>query len=94
MNLCLIIRQSYATQLRKMSSVAAETASDSDQPALPPTALGLSLLEIYFARIYNASLLFYKPILFQQYLEGRLHGALLKAIFALATLYVPATFAA
>jgi hypothetical protein len=69
-----------------MRSVATELTFDSEQPPLPPTALGLSLLEIYFARIYNASLLFYKPVLFQQYLEGRIHGALLRALFALATL--------
>lgn len=71
-----------------MSSVATESALGSDQPPLPPTALGLSLLEIYFTRIYNAPLLFYKPVLFQQYLEGGLHGALLRALLALATLYV------
>jgi hypothetical protein len=71
-----------------MKSVATESTSDLEQPPLPPAALGLSLLEIYFARIYNASLLFHKPVLFQQYLEGRIHGALLRALFALATLYV------
>lgn len=71
-----------------MSSVATESARASDQPPLPPTALGLSLLEIYFTRIYNAPLLFHKPVLFQQYLEGGLHGALLRALLALATLYV------
>lgn len=59
-----------------------------DQPPLPSTALGLSLLEIFFSRIYNASLLFHKPVLFQQYLTGEIHGALLKALLALATLYV------
>lgn len=70
------------------SSFTTEPAPTSDQPPLPPTALGLSLLEIYFSRVYNASLMFYKPVLFQQYLAGELHGALLKALFALATLYV------
>lgn len=71
-----------------MRSIATEFTIDSEQPPLPPTALGLSLLEIYFARIYNASLLFHKPILFQQYLEGKIHGALVRALFALATLYI------
>lgn len=75
-----------------MSAASTELVSDSESLPLPPTALGLSLLEIYFARVYNASLMFYKPVLFQQYLEGRLHGALLKAIFALATLYATITF--
>lgn len=71
-----------------MRSIATEPTIDTKQPPLPPTALGLSLLEIYFARIYNASLLFHKPVLFQEYLEGKIHGALLRALFALATLYV------
>lgn len=71
-----------------MRSIATESIIETKQPPLPPTALGLSLLEIYFARIYNASLLFHKPILFQDYLEGKIHGALLRALFALATLYI------
>ena len=71
-----------------------EKATDSvhtpneDQPPLPPIALGLSLLELYFTRIYNAPLLFHKSVLFQQYLEQKLHGALLRALLALATLWV------
>ncbi len=68
------------------AAVAPPSSFDLQQPPLPPTALGLSLLEIYFARIYNASLLFYKPLLFQQYLEGNIHDTLLRALFALATL--------
>lgn len=71
-----------------MRSIATESTVESKEPPLPPTALGLSLLEIYFARIYNASLLFHKPVLFQEYLEGKIHGALLRALFALATLYI------
>jgi hypothetical protein len=54
--------------------------------ALPPRAAGLSLLEVYFDRVYNASLLFFKPVLFQEYVEGKLPDYLLKAIFALASL--------
>lgn len=71
-----------------MGIAAIDSAADSAQDPLPPTALGLSLLEVYFTRVYNAPVLFYKPLLFQQYLEGKIHGALLKALFALATLYV------
>ncbi|QMW33489.1 hypothetical protein G4B84_008955 [Aspergillus flavus NRRL3357] len=75
-----------------MSSIAKPTDSartpDQDQPPLPPTALCLALLELYFTRIYNASLLFHKPVLFQQYLEQELHGALLRAMLALATLFL------
>lgn len=51
-----------------MSSIAKPTDSartpDQDQPPLPPTALCLALLELYFTRIYNASLLFHRPVLF------------------------------
>ncbi|KAM6524532.1 hypothetical protein FALCPG4_010141 [Fusarium falciforme] len=56
--------------------------------ALPPRAVGLSLLEIYFARVYNAYLLFLKPFLFQEYIEDRLPAYLLKAVFALASLFL------
>jgi hypothetical protein len=69
-----------------MKSAVTDPTFNAERYALPPTAIGLALLEIYFARIYNASLLFYKPLLFQQYLEGRVHDALLRALFALATL--------
>lgn len=73
-----------------MSAIETEPTqlSGSDQPPLPPTALGLSLLELYFTRVYNASLMFHKTVLFQQYLEQELHGALLRALLALATLCV------
>ncbi|GCB27321.1 hypothetical protein AAWM_10206 [Aspergillus awamori] len=87
-----VLLDSYPNQLRTMCSI--ENATDSvhtpneDQPPLPPTALGLSLLELYFTRIYNAPLLFHKSVLFQQYLEQKLHGALLRALLALATLFL------
>lgn len=80
---------SYPTQLRKTGSVRRELTFDFGQPPLPSRTIGLSLLEVYFTRIYNASLLFYKPFLFQNYLNGKLPDVLLKAIFALSTLYVP-----
>ncbi|CEL10566.1 hypothetical protein ASPCAL13683 [Aspergillus calidoustus] len=87
-----VLLDSYPNQLRTMSSIAKATPSthtpDQDQPPLPPTALGLSLLELYFTRIYNAPLLFHKPVLFQQYLEQQLNGALLRALLALATLFL------
>lgn len=60
----------------------------SDDPPLPPRALGLGLLEIYFSRVYNAALLFQKRVVFQEYLKGSLPNILAKAMFALATLYV------
>lgn len=80
---------SYPTQLHKTGPVRRELPFDFDQPPLPSRVIGLSLLEVYFAHIYNASLLFHKPFLFQNYLNGKLPDVLLKAIFALSTLYVP-----
>ena len=80
---------SYPTQLRKTGPVRRELPFDFHQPPLPSRVIGLSFLEVYFTRIYNASLLFYKPFLFQNYLNGKLPDVLLKAIFALSTLYVP-----
>ncbi|KID86059.1 Fungal transcriptional regulatory protein [Metarhizium guizhouense ARSEF 977] len=59
-----------------------------DPCQLPPRTVGLCLLEIYFARIYNANLLFYKPLLFQEYLEDQVPTVLLQAIFALASLFL------
>ncbi|PQK16727.1 hypothetical protein BB8028_0006g10460 [Beauveria bassiana] len=84
-----VLSGSYQCQLRKSTSLARESTLESDQPhPLPPTSLGLALLEIYFARIYNASVMFHKPFLFQQYIEGKVHVALLRAMFAMATLFL------
>ncbi|ATY63935.1 Fungal transcriptional regulatory [Cordyceps militaris] len=84
-----VLSGSYQNQLRKSTSLPNESALEAGQPPpLPPTSLGLALLEIYFARIYNASILFHKPLLFQQYIEGTIHRALLRAVFAMATLFL------
>ncbi|UDD61989.1 hypothetical protein AFCA_009321 [Aspergillus flavus] len=80
--------ESYPTHLRNTNLIIEGLTSDVVRPPLPPRALGLSLLDIYFTRIYNASVLFCKPILFQQYLDGRIPEVLLKALFALATLFL------
>ncbi|KAI1035242.1 hypothetical protein LB504_006015 [Fusarium proliferatum] len=39
---------------------------------LPPRAIGLALLDIYFERLYNATLLFNRTQLFESYLDGKL----------------------
>ena len=54
--------------------------------SLPSRAIGLSLLEIYFERIYNAQLLFDKTAFFEGYMEDTIPDFLLKAVFALASL--------
>ncbi|OGM44855.1 hypothetical protein ABOM_006113 [Aspergillus bombycis] len=78
--------ESYPTHLQNTNLIREGLASDVAWPRLPPRALGLALLDIYYTRIYNASVLFCKPILFQQYLDGKIPEVLLKALFALATL--------
>ncbi|KAE8379894.1 hypothetical protein BDV26DRAFT_279965 [Aspergillus bertholletiae] len=80
--------ESYPTHLKNTNLIKEGLTSDVGWPPLPPRALGLSLLDIYFTRIYNAPLLFSKSILFQQYLDGKISEVLLKAIFALATLFL------
>lgn len=72
----------------QMRTTRHEIYPGSEDPPLPPRAIGLALLEIYFSRVYNASLLFHKRIVFQEYLGGKLPDFLVKAIFALATLCV------
>jgi hypothetical protein len=81
--------QSYPTHLRNPDASISSTSPDQSRvtnacSSLPSRAVGLSLLEIYFDRIYNASLLFFKPVLFQEYIEGKLPDYMLKGIFALA----------
>lgn len=65
---------------------------DVDAPSalLPPRTLGLSLLELYWSRFYKSSLLFYKPQLFSDYMEGRLPDYLLRSLFAVASLLLVA----
>ncbi|KAI0010975.1 hypothetical protein F4779DRAFT_616042 [Xylariaceae sp. FL0662B] len=55
---------------------------------LPPRAIGLALLDIYFERLYNANLLFNRSRLFESYLDCATPSFLLRAIFALASLFL------
>ncbi|KAH7327455.1 hypothetical protein BKA65DRAFT_406309, partial [Rhexocercosporidium sp. MPI-PUGE-AT-0058] len=57
--------------------------------SLPPRAIGFSLLEIYFERMYNSSLLFHKSTLFGEYMEDKLPNFLVRSIFALSSLMAP-----
>jgi hypothetical protein len=64
---------------------------DCHQPGaadLPSTEVGLLLLEVYFKRIYNASMLFHKGIAFQLYMQDGIPGYLLRAIFAQAAVFL------
>ncbi|PWI66992.1 hypothetical protein PCL_04498 [Purpureocillium lilacinum] len=72
------------TGCRGASAPGAGPSRDS----LPCRAIGLSLLEIYFERIYNAHLLFDKSRFFEDYLQRKLPDFLLKAVFALASLFL------
>jgi hypothetical protein len=48
---------------------------------------GLLLLEVYFKRIYNATLLFHKSIAFQLYMQNDIPDYLLRSIFAQAAIF-------
>jgi hypothetical protein len=70
----------------KEQSVAGFDQSES--AALPSTEVGLLLLEVYFKRIYNATLLFHKHIVFQVYMQNGIPDYLLRAIFAHAAIFL------
>jgi hypothetical protein len=55
---------------------------------LPSTEVGLLLMEVYFKRIYNATLLFHKNIAFQVYMQDGIPDYLLRAIFAHAAIFL------
>lgn len=55
---------------------------------LPSTEVGLLLLEVYFKRVYNATLLFHKTVTFVKYRSNSLPGYLLRAIFAHAATFL------
>jgi hypothetical protein len=59
-----------------------------DQAELPSTEVGLLLLEVYFKRIYNATLLFHRNIAFQVYMQNGIPDYLLRAIFAHAAIFL------
>ena len=60
----------------------------SDIAELPSTEVGLMLLEVYFKRVYNATLLFHKAILFDHYKQNDIPDYLLRAIFAHAAVFL------
>lgn len=80
----------YPVHLRNdhQTSIPVGVNQDAGSSALPPRVAGLVLLEIYFSRVYNAHLLFHKPLLFEEYIEDKVPDYLLKAIFALASLFL------
>ena len=45
------------------------------------------LLEVYFKRVYNATLLFHKAILFDNYRRNNILDYLLRAIFVYAAIF-------
>ncbi|KAH6866264.1 hypothetical protein B0T10DRAFT_611926 [Thelonectria olida] len=68
-----------------ISSPASAVTEGAD---LPPSEVGLLLLEVYFKRVYNASLLFHKSIAFQLYRQNAIPDYLLRAIFAQAAVFM------
>ncbi|KAF5658247.1 hypothetical protein FCIRC_12959 [Fusarium circinatum] len=67
---------------------AVSRSADANLDDLPPRAIGLALLDIYFERLYNATLLFNRTQLFESYLDGSMPPYLLRSIFALSSLFL------
>jgi len=63
-------------------------SEETEAAELPSTEVGLLLLEVYFKRIYNATLLFHKGIAFQLYMQNGIPGYLIRAIFAHAAIFL------
>ncbi|KAI9744383.1 MAG: hypothetical protein M1818_001912 [Claussenomyces sp. TS43310] len=63
-------------------------SGETEAAELPSTEVGLLLLEVYFKRIYNATLLFHKSIAFQLYMQDGIPDYLLRAIFAHAAIFM------
>ncbi|KAF5266282.1 hypothetical protein FOXYS1_2879, partial [Fusarium oxysporum] len=56
--------------------------------SLPPRAVGLGLLDIYFERLYNAPLLFDRSELFESYLDDAFPPFFLRAVFDLSSIFL------
>lgn len=73
-----------------VSSSAGTESSEKDvvvnDVAVPTSELALFLFEIYFERLYNASLLFHKASLVADYIHRRTPKYVSFSIFALATM--------
>ncbi|KAI5868236.1 hypothetical protein GGS23DRAFT_544613 [Durotheca rogersii] len=63
-------------------------SEEGEDDELPSTEVGLLLMEVYFKRVYNATLLFHKAIAFRLYRQNSLPGYLLRAIFAHAAVFL------
>ncbi|KAF2814558.1 uncharacterized protein BDZ99DRAFT_515346 [Mytilinidion resinicola] len=63
-------------------------SEDTKAAELPSTEFGTLLWEVYFNRVYNATLLFHKSIAFQLYMDDRIPDYLLRAIFAHAAIFL------
>ncbi|KAJ5371338.1 uncharacterized protein N7496_007430 [Penicillium cataractarum] len=54
--------------------------------AIPPSEIGVFLLETYFGRIFNASFLFHQPSFTNDYRRGNVKEHVYLSIFAVASL--------
>lgn len=76
-------RTSHDTEERRASD-----SEDTQAAELPSTEVGLLLMEVYFKRIYNSSLLFHKSIAFELYSRNLVPDYLLRAMFAHAAVFL------
>ena len=56
---------------------------------MPSSEVAMFLIEIYFARLYNAHLLFHKETFMADFAANRIPDFVALAIFASASMYVP-----
>ncbi|KAL9087904.1 MAG: hypothetical protein Q9165_006466 [Trypethelium subeluteriae] len=62
--------------------------AETEEAELPSTEVGLLLLEVFFKRIYNATLLLHKSVAFQLYTTNSIPAYLIRAIFAHAAIFL------
>ena len=72
----------------KEDSTPTLVETDTATADLPSTEVGLLLLEVYFTRIYNATLLFHRTTGFQLYIQNELPSYFLRAAFAQAAVFL------
>ncbi|KAL9069590.1 MAG: hypothetical protein Q9157_006102 [Trypethelium eluteriae] len=64
------------------------TSTETEEAELPSTEVGLLLLEVYFKRLYNATLMLHKSVAFELYITNQIPAHLLRAIFAHAAVFL------
>ncbi|KAH8810679.1 hypothetical protein F5884DRAFT_258528 [Xylogone sp. PMI_703] len=70
------------------TSCLSETSPDASTFPIPPPEIAAFLFEVYFARLYNASLLFHKRTFLADYAANKVPDFVALSIFALASIFL------